>query len=89
MVQYRLLIEYNLMTRMSKHKAKAPQRRVINRRNKIVRFLIVCEGEKTEPNYFKALIKDHYSDVLDVSIQGERTVYLQFDKGSTKKERRI
>ena len=34
MVQYRLLIEYDLMTRMSKHKAKAPQRRVINRGNK-------------------------------------------------------
>ena len=38
MVQYRLLIEYNLMTRMSKHKAKAPQRRVINRGNKNLQF---------------------------------------------------
>ena len=38
MVQYRLLIEYDLMTRMSKHKAKAPQRRVINRGNKNLQF---------------------------------------------------
>jgi len=26
-------------------------------RDKRVYFLIVCEGEKTEPNYFKALSK--------------------------------
>lgn len=34
-----------------------------------VRFLIVCEGEKTEPNYFKAFIENNTSVVLS-EIQG-------------------
>jgi len=32
------------------------------------RFLIVCEGEKTEPNYFRAYQK--FASVIDVSIHG-------------------
>ncbi|MCD1259604.1 RloB domain-containing protein [Paenibacillus athensensis] len=40
-----------------------------NRRPKRERFLIVCEGEKTEPNYFRAFpVK---TDVIDLDIQGE------------------
>ena len=33
------------------------------------RFLIVCEGEKTEPNYFKSFpVK---MDLVDISVFGE------------------
>ena len=38
-------------------------------RGKIVRFLIVCEGEKTEPNYFKAFT-EHWSEVKEVNVKG-------------------
>ena len=34
-------------------------------------YLIVCEGEKTEPNYFKALVKGRNSQVLTATIEGE------------------
>ena len=40
-------------------------------RDKIVRFLIVCEGERTEPNYFKELVRDRYSEVRSGDIVGE------------------
>lgn len=39
-------------------------------RGKIVRFLIVCEGEKTEPNYFKAFIDNRRSEVKEVNVKG-------------------
>ena len=35
-----------------------------------MRFLIVCEGTKTEPYYFKALVQGSMSDVRKVDIQG-------------------
>lgn len=54
-----------------KREAKATKKRKENTRTKIVRFLIVCEGERTEPNYFKALVKDRYSEVRDEKIVGE------------------
>ena len=34
-------------------------------------YLIVCEGEKTEPNYFKALVNGRNSLVLTATIEGE------------------
>ena len=34
-------------------------------------YLIVCEGEKTEPIYFKALVKGRNSQVLTATIEGE------------------
>lgn len=35
------------------------------------RFLIVCEGGKTEPNYFRALLKAHRSSAfIDLSVYG-------------------
>mgnify|MGYP001111400310 CR=1 FL=1 len=43
--------------------AKLDKRRKVAVRNVSVSFLIVCEGERTEPNYFKALIKDRYSRI--------------------------
>ncbi len=54
-----------------KRKAKAAKKRKENIRSKIVRFLIVCEGARTEPNYFKSLVKDRYSEVRDEEIRGE------------------
>ena len=35
----------------------------------IVKFLIVCEGEKTEPNYFKAFT-ERWSEVKEVNVKG-------------------
>jgi hypothetical protein len=54
-----------------KREAKAAKKRKENTRSKIVRFLIVCEGERTEPNYFKALVNDKYSEVREEDILGE------------------
>lgn len=54
-----------------KRLAKAAKKRKEKTRSKIVRFLIVCEGARTEPNYFQALIKDKYSEVRDEEIIGE------------------
>ena len=34
-------------------------------------YLIVCEGEQTEPNYFKALVKGRNSHVLTAVVAGE------------------
>ena len=38
-------------------------------RAQIVKFLIVCEGEKTEPNYFKAFT-ERWSEVKEVNVKG-------------------
>ena len=54
-----------------KREAKAAKKRKENTRSKIVRFLIVCEGSRTEPNYFQALVRDRYSEVRDEKIVGE------------------
>lgn len=54
-----------------KREAKAAKKRKVATREKIVRFLIVCEGERTEPNYFRELVKDKYSEVRSEDIIGE------------------
>ncbi len=54
-----------------KREAKAAKKRKENIRPKIVRFLIVCEGSKTEPNYFKSLVRDRFSTVREEEIIGE------------------
>lgn len=54
-----------------KREAKAAKKRKVASRDKIVRFLIVCEGEQTEPNYFEELVKDRYSEVRSEEIVGE------------------
>ncbi len=51
--------------------AKAAKKRQENVRDEHVRFLIVCEGEKTEPFYFDALVKNCTSTVREVTIEGE------------------
>lgn len=57
--------------KQERRKAKASQKRREKTREKLVRFLVVCEGTKTEPHYFDALIKDHTSIVREVKIKGE------------------
>ena len=57
--------------KLSKKQARAQRSRAENQKHEIVRFLIVCEGTKTEPNYFKALIKDRYSSIREVTVEGE------------------
>ena len=54
-----------------KREAKAAKKRKVATRNQLVRFLIVCEGECTEPNYFRELVKDKYSEVRSEEIFGE------------------
>ena len=54
-----------------RREAKAAKKRQENVRDEHVRFLIVCEGKKTEPLYFEALIKDCTSSVREVIIEGE------------------
>ena len=51
--------------KLQRREAKALGKRRKNVRSKIVRFLIVCEGTETEPNYFRAFIDNHYSEVLE------------------------
>lgn len=46
----------------------------VNSRNPIERFLIVCEGEKTEPNYFLSFRVPR--EVIDVRGIGENTISL-------------
>lgn len=47
-------------------------KRLQNVRNKVAYFLIVCEGEKTEPNYFKSFKnRDIDSYVCELEIHGE------------------
>ena len=45
--------------RQERRQAKASKKRKENVRDKLVRFLIVCEGTKTEPHYFEALINNY------------------------------
>lgn len=51
--------------------SKAAKKRKESIRERNVRFLIVCEGVKTEPFYFKALEKNCLSSIREVTIQGE------------------
>lgn len=56
-----------------KHKAKSVNEfaRKRGRRARYAKVLIVCEGEKTEPNYFEAL-KDHLAlNTANVVVTGE------------------
>ena len=43
-------------------------------RDQKVRFLIVCEGKKTEPNYFRALIDECKSQNNGAKIDKQRTI---------------
>jgi hypothetical protein len=49
---------------------RVEKKRTINTRSERVYFLIVCEGEKTEPNYFKALEKNLPVNTVQLDIEG-------------------
>lgn len=55
----------------AQRQAKADKKRKVAVRPVSVSFLIVCEGTRTEPNYFRALVKDRYSSICEVTIEGE------------------
>jgi hypothetical protein len=64
-----------------KRLAREERARPVNTRNKRKYFLIVCEGEKTEPNYFIALKNDLPPNALsvynfDIDGTGKNTVSL-------------
>ena len=63
----RAIRELRERTRKEKHDKK---RKVATRRMHL-NYLIVCEGERTEPNYFEALIGGRNSRVLDADILGK------------------
>lgn len=44
--------------------------RSINTRQKLVYFFIICEGEKTEPNYFKAIGMELPRGTVELRIEG-------------------
>ena len=46
------------------------KKRKVDTRTKLVYFLIVCEGEKTEPNYFKELEKELPRGTVELKIEG-------------------
>ena len=54
-----------------RREAKAAKRRAEGTKEPKVRFLIVCEGEKTEPYYFEALVDANSSVVREVKIEGQ------------------
>jgi hypothetical protein len=57
-----------------KRRERQEARRQINNKPKRKRYLIVCEGEKTEPNYFEALklaLPKGVLEVVDFRIIGE------------------
>jgi len=56
------------------HKGRAiKRRRLVRTRELRPRFLIVCEGEKTEPNYFKSF---RVNAVVEVKGVGRNTLSL-------------
>lgn len=57
--------------RRERREEKVAEKKQRNVRKRMVRFLVVCEGTKTEPNYFEALINNCYSTVREVQIEGE------------------
>ena len=56
--------------RQERRHTKGTKGRRENTRQKQVRFLIVCEGAKTEPYYFESLVQGSMSDVRELDIQG-------------------
>ncbi len=46
------------------------KKRIVDTRTKLVYFLIVCEGERTEPNYFSELGKQLPRGTVELKIEG-------------------
>lgn len=58
---------------VKRHERAVNKKRNVNTKEVNVYFLIVCEGEKTEPNYFKSFKKNIKSIVYNIEIKGEGT----------------
>ncbi len=57
---------------MSRSRKKSELKRREARREPNETILIVCEGEKTEPNYFNYLVKQWRLASVDVEVHGEK-----------------
>lgn len=87
----RAIRELRERTRKEKHEKK----RKVATRKVHLNYLIVCEGTRTEPNYFKALVGGRNSRVLDADILGMgqstcrlvRTAIEERDKSSIEYDR--
>lgn len=55
----------------AKRQAKLDKKRKVGGRPQNVSFLIVCEGERTEPKYFESFIRNRCSQVTEVRVEGE------------------
>ena len=55
---------------LMKRYERTEKSRPTNTRNKRVYFLIVCEGEKTEPKYFKAIENELPQGTIELEIAG-------------------
>ncbi|KJU81411.1 hypothetical protein MBAV_006396, partial [Candidatus Magnetobacterium bavaricum] len=71
-------------------RSKSSMKRKTGGRKTAITVLIVCEGEKTEPNYFKGLRRDLENSGINVKIIGEgyntdslveRTIELRDESG--------
>jgi len=50
--------------------ARIEKKRAINTRTRKCYFLIVCEGERTEPNYFEALAETLPFGSIELEVEG-------------------
>jgi len=57
------------IARLKREHKESKDRKAYNREQR-VRFLIVCEGTKTEPKYFNALINNCSSIIREVTVNG-------------------
>ena len=56
--------------REKERKLRVDKKRRGDLRSQHLNYLIVCEGEKTEPNYFKAIVETRNSSVISVDLEG-------------------
>jgi len=81
-----------IQNHIQKRLAKKEHKRKRNTKSKRKYFLIVCEGEKTEPNYFEALKNDLPKGVLTacrIDIEGTGRNTLSLVKQSKKIKERL
>lgn len=62
-------IDNSILKRIQKKQAR--EKRKYRTKEKRERILIVCEGEKTEPNYFRSFEKNLPKGVVELKIYGE------------------
>ena len=60
-----------IQNHLAKRERTKEKKRSIETKQVRVYFLIVCEGEKTEPNYFKSFKTNVKSSVLTIDAFGE------------------